>query len=57
MPTQEVLASVERASFDGSSLGAWEPAGDLPEPRTHLAAFAHNSAIFVVGGGSALPAG
>ncbi len=56
MMQQDVLASVERASFDGATLGAWSPATDLPEPLTHVAAVATEDAIFVIGGGSALPA-
>jgi hypothetical protein len=51
-PMQTVLDSVERASFDGATLGPWVEVGPLPEPRTHHAAVAHGGAIYVIGGGS-----
>lgn len=48
---QTVLNSVERASFDGETLGDFELLGTLPEPSTHHAAFAWNNGLYLVGGG------
>lgn len=50
--TQTVLDSIERASFDGVTLGLWETVGHLPGRRTHHAAVAHDGAIYVIGGGT-----
>lgn len=55
--TQEVLDVVERAPFDGTTLGAWETLAPLPAKLTHHATIAHDGAIYVIGGGdkTALP--
>lgn len=55
-PTQAVLDSVERAPFDGTTLGPWTEAARLPTPLTHHAALAHGDAIYVIGGGSSAAA-
>lgn len=49
--SQEVMATVERASWDGEALGDWEEVAELPDPSTHHAALAYNGAIYLLGGG------
>ena len=48
---QTVLSSVERAPFDGVTLGKWEELGDLPEPTTHHGFVVREDALYVIGGG------
>lgn len=55
-PVQEVMAAVERASFDGTTLGPWEELAPLETPVTHHAAVAHGGAIYLIGGGAGLQA-
>ncbi|NUP08916.1 MAG: hypothetical protein HOW73_22945 [Polyangiaceae bacterium] len=55
-PVQEVMPTIERASFDGTTLGAWEELEPLAGPLTHHAAVAHDGAIYLIGGGEGLPA-
>jgi hypothetical protein len=54
--SQEVLTSVERAPFDGTTLGEWEAVGDLPVPTTHHAIVAYDDALYVIGGGDGVSA-
>jgi Kelch motif protein len=54
--SQMVEASIERASFDGTTLGAWQDIDPLPAPRTHHALVAYDGALYVIGGGSGQPA-
>lgn len=51
-PMQTVEDVVERASFDGTTLGAWTTLAPLPMATTHHAAVAHDGAIWLIGGGS-----
>jgi hypothetical protein len=51
-PMQKVEDVVERASFDGTTLGAWTTLAPLDAPVTHHAAFVHQDAIYLIGGGS-----
>lgn len=51
-PTQVVEDVVERASFDGTTLGSWTTLAPLPMATTHHAAVFHDGAIWVIGGGS-----
>lgn len=55
--TQEVLDVIERASFDGTTLGAWETLAPLPAKLTHHATIVRDGALYVIGGGdmTALP--
>jgi hypothetical protein len=55
-PTQDVLDVVERAAFDGTTLSPWETIAPLPVKLTHHATVFHDGAIYVIGGGSGLPA-
>jgi hypothetical protein len=50
--SQDVLDSIERASFAGGVLGAWEDAGTLDAQTTHHAVFAWDGHLYVVGGGA-----
>ncbi len=50
--SQTVLDTVERASFDGETLGNFEAMAPLPEARTHHALVAHDGALYLIGGGS-----
>jgi hypothetical protein len=43
-------ATVERASFEEGSLGAWQAEADLPGPRSHHAAVVHGGAIYLIAG-------
>jgi hypothetical protein len=49
-PHQALSQSVERASFDGTSLGAWERLDDLPLGLTHHAAVVDGEGLYLVGG-------
>lgn len=49
--SQEVLATVERASFVDGVLGAWEEIGEMPEPTTHHAAVVRDHTLYIIGGG------
>lgn len=51
-PDQTVEAAVERASFDGTTLGAWTTLAPLPAPTTHHAAVSFDGALWLIGGGS-----
>lgn len=55
-PTQTVEATVERAPFDGETLGPWVVLDPLPQPTTHHSVFAHDGALFILGGGDGLQA-
>jgi len=52
-PTQAVMDTVERATFDGKTLGAWETIDPLPMPLTHQAAVVYEDALYLIGGISA----
>lgn len=54
---QDVLDVVERAAFDGTTLSAFETMAPLPDALTHHAVFAHDGALYVVGGGKGVAAG
>lgn len=49
--SQEVLATVERAPFDGETLGAFETIGSLPDPSTHHAVWTWGTGLYLAGGG------
>lgn len=49
--SQDVLDSIERASFTGGVLGDWEDAGTLDAQTTHHAVFGWGDHLYVVGGG------
>lgn len=51
-PKQVVEDVIERATFDGTTLGAWSTVAPLPMPSTHHAALAFDGALWVIGGGS-----
>lgn len=53
---QEVLSSVERASFDGQVLGVWEEIGALPKATTHHGLVFYNGALYLFGGGDGMSA-
>ncbi len=55
-PSQTVEATVERAPFDGTTLGPFTELAPLPQPTTHHAVAAHGGAIYVIGGGTGLSA-
>jgi hypothetical protein len=55
-PVQSILDVVERASFDGTTLSAFEAIGALPTKLTHHSAFFHGDAVYVLGGGSSAAA-
>jgi hypothetical protein len=55
-PSQTVEPTIERATFDGTTLGAFTEIAPLPAPTTHHAAVAHDGAIYVIGGGGGLNA-
>lgn len=50
MVTQKVLDSVERAPFDGKTLGAFETIDPLPAPLTHQAAVVYQDSLYLIGG-------
>ncbi len=50
--TQKIEDAVERASFDGTTLGAWTTLAPLPMPLTHQSAVVYQNAIYLIGGGS-----
>jgi hypothetical protein len=50
--TQKIEDVIERASFDGTTLGPWTTISPLPMPLTHHAAVVYQNAIYVIGGGS-----
>ena len=49
-PMQSVSDAVERATFDGKTVGKWESLSALPHPLTHQAAVVRDHAIYLVGG-------
>jgi hypothetical protein len=49
-PTQAVMDTIERATFDGKTLGAWETIDPLPGPLTHQAAVVYGDALYLIGG-------
>lgn len=51
-PEQTVEDVVERATFDGTTIGPWTALAPLPIASTHHAAVAHDGAIWIIGGGS-----
>ncbi|MEO7328274.1 MAG: hypothetical protein ABI193_06835 [Minicystis sp.] len=53
---QDVVDTVERAGFDGTTLSAFTMMPPLPTKLTHHATFVHDGAIYVLGGGSNLAA-
>lgn len=53
---QDVVDTIERASFDGTTLSAFTTLTPLPTKLTHHATLAHDGAIYVIGGGSGLAA-
>lgn len=55
-PTQTVEATIERAPFDGQTLGPWVTLDPLPQPTTHHSVFAYDGALFILGGGDGLQA-
>lgn len=55
-PKQTIVDVIERASFDGKTLSAWETIAPLPEALTHHTTVVHNDAIYVIGGGSGVTA-
>ena len=48
--TQKVVDVVERATFDGKTLGAFTTEPPLPMPLTHQAAVVYHDALYLVGG-------
>lgn len=53
---QDVVDTVERASFDGDTLSAFTMMPPLPTKLTHHATFTHDGAIYLLGGGSGVEA-
>lgn len=49
-PTQAVMDTIERATFDGQTLGAWETLDPLPVTLTHHAAVVAGDALYIIGG-------
>lgn len=49
-PSQTIMDTVERASFDGTTLGDFEALDPLPAPLTHQAAVVYGDALYLVGG-------
>lgn len=49
-PMQTVSDAVERATFDGKTVGKWASLSALPHPLTHQAAVVRDHAIYLVGG-------
>lgn len=54
--SQTVLDSVERAPFDGVTLGEFEALDPLPEPSTHHAAWTWGTGLYLAGGGDSASA-
>ncbi|MFO0758537.1 MAG: hypothetical protein U0359_18740 [Byssovorax sp.] len=52
MVKQEIVDTIERATFDGTTLSAFTMMPPLPVKLTHHATLVHNDAIYVIGGGS-----
>lgn len=52
VPTQDIVDTIERAAFDGTTLSAFEMMPPLPVKLTHHATVVHDGAIYVIGGGS-----
>ncbi len=50
--SQDVLDSIERAPFDGTTLGAFEALDPLPEASTHHIAWIWGTGLYIAGGGS-----
>ena len=49
-PTQVISDAVERATFDGKTLGKWESLEALPHPLTHHAAVIYDHGLYLFGG-------
>ena len=47
---QKLIDAVERAPFDGTTLGDFTALAPLPEPLTHQAAVVHDHALYLIGG-------
>ena len=56
VPDQKVLDAVERAPFDGTTLGPFVAQPPLPGKLTHHAMLFYQDAIYVLGGGAQLAA-
>ena len=53
----DAVDAVWRARLGPGGPQAWEPARDLPDPRSHHASFVHDGSIYVTGGMSGSPTG
>jgi hypothetical protein len=56
-PSQKFSDAVERAPFDGKTLGDFTALAPLSAPLTHHTSVVHNHAIYLIGGISGGPAG
>lgn len=54
--SQTVLDSIERAPFDGTTLGSFELLDPLPDTTTHHAAWAWGTGLYIAGGGDGVKA-